>query len=393
MRMRTIRTHSALQFRRLGLASFFLLTLPTTMASSHLIYLGTSTRIGTSKGIYSIRLDGETGALSSPILAAEAVDPAWITFSPDRKFLYAIHPSPGQAIGFNVDATNGKLIPLPSPAAPTHAAPPSHLAVDATGRTLLAANYAEGYVAAIPILPDGRLGVPNSLKHEGRSVHPTRQEKPHVHSVTVSPDNRFVIVADLGTDKIFTYALDPVAARLTPGNPPFVTTNPGAGPRHFKFGGDLPDEALAKSGGRHAYAINELANTLTAYDYDVARGALTPRQSISTLPAGYADPTTTAEVRVHPNGRFIYGSNRGHDSIAVFAVNAANGTLTPIEIVPSGGKTPRNFSLSPDGRWLVCGHQGTELLTVVRVDAATGRLTRTPHTANVPACICVLFYD
>ncbi len=353
------------------------------MASSHLIYLGTYTRSGSSKGIYSIRLDGESGALGAPILAAAAIDPAWITFSPDRKFLFAIHPSPGQAIAFNVDAPTGRLIPLPSPASPTHAAPPSHLAVDATGRTLLAANYAEGYVSAIPIHVDGTLGVPRSLKHEGRSVHPTRQDKPHVHSVTVSPDNRFVIVADLGTDKIYTYALDSAAARLTPGGPPFVAAAAGAGPRHFKFGAD----------GRHAYAINELANTLTAYDYDVDRGALASRQSLSTLPAGYAGPTTTAEVRVHPNGRFVYGSNRGHDSIAVFRINAANGALTPVEIVPSGGKTPRNFAFSPDGNWLVCAHQGEDLLTVFRVDATTGRLTRTPHSAPVPTCVCVLFYD
>ena len=201
-----------------------------------------------------------------------------------------------------------------------------------------------------------------------------------------------MIVADLGVDKIFSYALDAAAARLTPANPPFVATAPGAGPRHFAFRPAAPSEALAKE-GRHAYAINEIANTISAYDYDTARGALTPRQTVSTLPADCTAPTTTAEVRVHPNGRFLYGSNRGHDSIAVFAIETSTGTLTPVEIVPTGGKVPRNFALSPDGKWLVCGHQDNALITVFRVDPASGRLTRSEHTSAGPSSVCILFYD
>jgi 6-phosphogluconolactonase len=352
------------------------------MASSHLLFLGTYTKNG-SKGIYSVRLDGDTGALSTPELAAETPDPAWITLSPDRKFLYAIHPSTAQAVGYRCDVSTAKLIPLPA-SAPATANPPSHLAVDQTGRTLLAANFRDGYVSAIPIQRDGTLAAPNIIRHEGKGAHPTRQDRPHVHSVTLSPDNRFVIVADLGVDKVFSYAVDTAAAKLTPANPPFVATEPGAGPRHFKFGHD----------GRHGYVINELNNTIAAYDYDAAKGTLTPRQVVPTLPAGFTAPNTTAEIRVHPNGRYIYGSNRGHDSIAVFAVDPG-GALSPepIEIVPTGGKTPRNFALSSDGKWLVCGHQDSELLTVFRVDARTGRLTPTPHTARVPMCVCVLFCD
>lgn len=369
--------------------AFLLSGLPLAMASSHLIYLGGYTAKSTNKGIYAIRLDAETGMLGAPVLAAEAVDPAWITLSPDRRFLYAIHPSAAQAIGFSVDPANGKLTPLPdTPARPELlervpvANAPSHLAVDATGRVLLAANYREGFVAAIPIRADGTLGTPNRTPHEGKGAHP-RQDKPHAHSVTLSPDNRFVIVADLGVDKIFSYALDPAAARLTPANPPFVATAPGAGPRHFKFGHD----------GRHAYAINELANTIAAYDYDAARGALTSRQIVPTLPDDFTALTTTAEVRVHPNAKFLYGSNRGHDSLAVFAIDATTGMLTPVEIVPTGGKIPRNFALSPDGKWLVCGHQDTALITVFRVDPTTGRLTRSEHTAAGPSSVCILFYD
>ncbi|MDO8542527.1 MAG: lactonase family protein [Opitutaceae bacterium] len=359
----------------------------TLAMASHLIFLGTYTRNG-SRGIYAVRLDPETGALSAPQLAAETPNPAWITLSPDRKFLYAIHESSAQATGFSVDAASGTLTPLPrgtgadATFAGQKANPPSHLAVDATGRALLAANYRDGYVATIPIHADGTLGAPRLTRHEGKGPHPARQDRPHAHSVTMAPDNRFVMVCDLGVDKIFIYALDPAAARVTPGNPAFVATEPGAGPRHFKFG----------ASGRHAYAINELNSTVAAYSYNGANGALTSRQIASTLPPDFKGDNSTAEVRVHPNGKFLYGSNRGHDSIAVFAIDAGNGRLTPIEITASGGKTPRNFALSPDGRWLVCGHQDSPILTVFRVDPATGRLSATPHTANVPVCVCVQFY-
>lgn len=372
---------SSPSFRLALVAGVFFLLESFAMASSHLIFLGTYTRNTASKGIYAIRLDGETGALSAPTIAAEASNPAWITFSPDRKRLYAIHESAALAAGYTVDATNGKLTPLPAaPAAPAN--PPSHLAVDATGRTLLAANYRDGYVAALPIGPDGTLGAPNFVRHSGRGVNPERQEKPHVHSVTLSPDNRHVVVCDLGLDKVFSYALDPATAQLTPAAAPFATTEPGSGPRHFKFSPD----------GKYGYAITEMGGTIAVFDYAAATGALTPKQTISTLPADFTGLKWNAEVRVHPNGRFVYGSNRTHDSIAVFAT-ASDGRLTLVEITPSGGKTPRNFALSPDGKWLVCGHQDSDHLTVFKVDAASGRLTPTPHAATVPACVCVLFYN
>lgn len=351
------------------------------MASSHLIFLGTYTRT-TSRGIYAVRLDDETGMLSTPVLAAAATNPAWITLTPDRKYLYAIHPSKAQAIGFAVDGTQGILSPLPAAAAAETAAP-SHLAVDASGRTLLAANYADGYVAAMPIRADGTLGTPTLTPHSGKGPHPTRQDKPHVHSVTPAPDNRHVIVCDLGLDKIFSYALDPAPASLTAASPPFVATPAGAGPRHFKFGAD----------GRHAYAINELDNTVVVYDYDAGRGALTQRQSVTTLPPAFTGSNSTAEIRVHPNGKFVYGSNRGHDSIAIFAVNPGDGRLASVEITATGGKVPRNFALSPNGKWLVCAHQDSGNLTVFRVDPATGHLTSAGNTVDVPMTVCVLFYD
>ncbi len=355
---------------------------PIPMAATFPIYLGTYTRTGPSRGIYLVRLDAATGALGTPELVAEAVDPAWVTVTPDGRFLYAIHGAPTQALGFDVDPGTGRLTPLAGnvPVVPG-VNPPSHLAVDATGRTLVAANYRDGFVAALAIRPDGSLGEPQIIRHEGSGPDPKRQNKPYVHSVTVSPDNRFVIVADLGLDKVFSYALDAAQARLTPAARPFVMTPPGAGPRHFKFGRD----------GRHAYVINEMGGSVTVFDYDAATGALTAKQTISTLPADFAGLKWNAEVRVHPNGRFLYASNRTHDSLAVFAIAPDSGRLTLVEIVPSGGVSPRNFALSPDGRWLVCGHQDTPVVTVFSVDAATGRLAATPHTAAVSACVCVHF--
>lgn len=353
------------------------------MASSHLIYFGTYTR-STSRGIYSSRLDDDSGALSATRLAAEAASPTWIVFSPDRTRLYSVHPSKAQAIGFVVDATNASLTPLPLPPnAGEPAAAPSHLAVDAGNRTLIAANYGDGYVATMAIEADGTPGRPTIVQHTGHGPNPKRQDKPHVHSATLSPDNRFVIVCDLGLDRIFTYALDAATATLTPAEPPWVASAPGAGPRHFKFGRD----------GRHAYNLTEMGATLVAYDYETQRGALTPVQTVATLPADFTGEKWAAEVRVHPNGRFVYASNRGHDSIAVFAVEATTGRLTLVEIVPSGGKVPRNFDLSPNGKWLVCAHQESSNVTVFRVDSATGRLTRTPHTIDIPMGVCVAFYN
>ena len=375
--------------------------MPAPASSSPLIFLGTYTKNG-SRGIYTVRLDTATGALSAPTLVAEGPDPAWLTLSPDKKFLYAIYPSTSQAIGYAITVTpdHTSLTPLatsvsspvPTPPAPA-APPPSHLAVDATGRTLLAANYRDGFVAAIPLGPDGTLGLPTRLQHSGQGTDPKRQEAPHPHSVTVSPDNRHVIVCDLGLDQIFSYALNSPkpgegglpspAATLTPGAAPVVATAPGSGPRHFKFSAD----------GRHAYANTEMGGTIEAFTYHAATGALTPLQSISSLPADFTALKWGAEIRLHPNGRFLYASNRNHDSLTVFALAAETGLLTSVEIVPCGGKTPRNFALSSSGQWLVCAHQDSPDLTVFRVDPATGRLTPTAHTAAVPCCVCVLFYD
>ena len=357
---------------------FLLMALPAS-AASQLVFIGTYTRT-TSRGIYAVRLDDATGALSAPVLAAETPNPSFLDFTTDKKILYAVSESNAMAAAFAADLELGTLRPLQAPQSSGGSAP-CHLAVDPTQHVLLVANYHTGMVAAIPLRPDGTLGAPNVIPHSGHGADPVRQASPHVHSVTLSPDGRFVIVCDLGLDRIFTYRLDATRAMLAPAGPPFVATEPGAGPRHFAFGAD----------GRHAYAVTEMGSTVIAYDYDPATGALTPRQTLSTLPPDFKGGSSGAEIRVHPNGHFLYTSNRGHDSIAVFAVDASTGRLTSTGFTPCGGKTPRNFSLSPGGAWLLCANENSNSLTVFRVDASTGRLTPAGQGAAVPLPVCVQF--
>lgn len=369
-----------------------LLALPALCASlaaaapaspmTHHLFIGPYTRDG-SKGIYALSLDGETGRLSAPVLAAETKGPSYLTLSPDGRRLYAVSESHAMAVGFTVSADRTGLTPLSTDQSAGGKAP-CHLMVDRTNRALLVANYHSGIVASLPVNPDGTLRPPATvIQHEGHSVNPTRQSSPHVHSVTVTPDNRFVLVCDLGLDRIYIYRLDPAAATLSPATPASVTTEPGAGPRHLAF---TPD-------GRHVFCITELGGTIIAYAYDGTTGSLRVLDRQSTLPAGFTGENTSAAVRVHPNGRFVYGSNRGPDSIVVFGWDAGSGRLTPLETVPSGGKGPRDFALSPDGRWLVAAHQYSNSLTVFRVDSATGRLSPTPHTATLSTPVCVLFAD
>jgi len=357
---------------------FLLMTLPAA-AASQLAFLGTYTRTA-SRGIYAVRLDLATGALTTPVVAAETPNPSFLAFTPDHRTLYAVSESNAMAAAFATDLAAGTLRPLQPPQSSGGVAP-CHLVVDRSQRTLVVANYHTGIVAAIPLHADGTLGAPNLVPHTGHSVDPERQTSPHVHSVTLSPDGRFVIVCDLGLDRIFTYRLDAARALLQPAEPAYVATAPGSGPRHFDFGRD----------GRHGYALTEMGNTVTTYDYDAATGALTPRQTLSTLPPDFRGVSHGAEIRVHPNGRFLYASNRGHDSLAVFAIDAETGRLSPVEITPCGGANPRNFAVSPDGGWILCANQNSNSLTVLKIDSATGRLTLTAHTAAVPLPVCVLF--
>jgi 6-phosphogluconolactonase len=237
-------------------------------------------------------------------------------------------------------------------------------------------------VAAFAIRADGGLAPAGSMRqHVGSGPNAERQEGPHAHSADVTPDNALAVAADLGLDKLMLYRLDPGAAMLTPHEPPFVTLQPGCGPRHLAF----------HPNGRFAYVITELANTVIALAYDAARGSFEVLQTVNTLPAGWTGESYCAEICVHPSGRFVYGSNRGHDSIAIFAVDAATGMLTPAGHASTQGKWPRGFALDPAGRFCYVANEHSDSIVVFRVDAASGALTPTGHALSVPSPVCVLF--
>lgn len=373
------------------LLTLFTLTLTFTSAmsaASQLIFLGTYTKDG-SKGIYTVRLDSATGALSAPVVAAETPNPTFLAWRADHRVLYAGGEGAdadgkvtGGAAAFTFDPATGQLAPLNTRGGGGGST--TMLSPDATGKMLVTVSYGAGYVASFPLGADGRIGPRASLIAHAGPLGPNqiRQDKPHPHSVTFSPDNRFAFVADLGLDRVFAYRFDPVTGTLTPHDPASIAVTPGSGPRHTKFSRD----------GRFFYILGEIDGSVTTCAYDAARGTGTPLQHISTLPAGFpvTDPDRAAEIRIHPNGKFVYASNRGHESIAVFSVNA-DGTLKLVEITPCGGQHPRNFELSPDGRWLVCANMNSNNLVSFQVDAATGRLTPTGSVVTVPQPVCVLF--
>jgi 6-phosphogluconolactonase len=350
------------------------------------VFVGTYTG-PKSKGVYRCEFDPATGKLSDPELAAETANPSFLAVHPSRRFLYAVgevNNFGGQKVGavsaFGLDAKTGQLTPLNQQ--PSGGSGPCHLALDHAGRCVVVANYGSGSAASLPIDADGRLRPPASMmQHSGKSHDPRRQEGPHAHSANIDKGNRFAVVADLGLDKVMVYRLDPDRGTLTPNDPPSAEVTPGSGPRHFAF---HPD-------GKHAYVINELASTVTAFTYDAGRGVLTPTQTVSTLPAGLKVANSTAEVQVHPSGKFLYGSNRGHDSIAVFRIDPQTGELTPAGHQPTGGKTPRNFGIDPSGAYLLAANQDSDSITVFRIDPATGGLTPTGQSVSVGKPVCVKF--
>jgi 6-phosphogluconolactonase len=281
---------------------------------------------------------------------------------------------------FAIDHATGKLTLLNQQ--PSGGRGACHVIVDRTGRCLLVANYGSGSAASIPIGDDGRLGEPGTVvQHEGKGLNEKRQEGPHAHSAAIDPRNRFAYVADLGIDRLMIYRLDAQKGTMTPNDPPYAAVAPGAGPRHFTF----------HVNGKHAYVINELANTITAFEYDPATGKLTGIQTVNTLPDDFAGANTTAEVVVHPSGRFVYGSNRGHDSIAIFACDPQTGRLTVVGHESTRGKTPRNFNIDPTGQYLIAANQGSDTIIVFRIDQASGRLKAVGDPVAAPTPVCIKF--
>ena len=350
------------------------------------IYIGTYAS-APGQGIQVGQLDLADGGLKLDGLAAETKNPSFVALHPNRRFLYAvgeISDFAGQRSGavnaFRIVPESGRLELLNQQS--SGGTGPCHVIVDAAGRNALVANYGGGSVAALPIRDDGSLAAATAfIQHEGSSVDPRRQKGPHAHSINLDAANRFAFVPDLGLDKILVYRFDSAAGTLAANEPAWATVAPGSGPRHFAF----------HPGGKFAYVINEMASTLTAFRYDAERGTLAEVQTLSTLPGGPVEGNTTAEVQVHPSGKFVYGSNRGHDSIAVFAVDATSGRLSLVEHESTQGKTPRNFGIDPSGQFLLACNQGTNSIVGFRIDLQTGELTPTGQKLEVPSPVCVEF--
>lgn len=354
------------------------------------VYIGTYTG-EKSQGVYMSRLNLASGTLTQPELAAELQNPSFLAVHPKRTFLYATNEvrtfqdQPGGAVsGFAIDRKTGKLTPLNQQS--SRGGGPVHLVVDKTGRNVLVANYGGGSVAALPIGPDGMLKPASAfVQHEGSSVHPRRQARPHAHSINIDPGNRFAYAADLGLDKVLIYRFDPEAGSLTAADPPFAAVKPGSGPRHFAF----------HPKGGFAYVINEILVTVTAFRHDAKTGALTEIETVTTLPAGQEvqEGFSTAEVQVHPSGRFLYGSNRGHNSITVFSIDQASGKLTFVQNESTQGNHPRGFGIDPTGSFLIAGNQRSDSFVVFRIDQQTGRLTPTGQKFELGAPVSFKFVE
>jgi 6-phosphogluconolactonase len=350
----------------------------------YLVYVGTYTGKG-SNGIYVYRFDPASGEASSLGLGAATDNPSFLEVDSNGRFLYAVneldtfHNEPTGAVSvFAVNRKSGTLNLLQQVSSLGKS--PAHLSLDKSARYLLVANYNSGNAAVFPIGNDGRLaGHSAFIQGVGSSVNPVRQTGPHAHSLQVTNDNRFALAADLGLDKLLVYRFDATAGTLAPGSPEFVKVDPGSGPRHV---------AIAPS-GRFVYVVNELASTVMVFEYRPGPGTLQRKQTISTLPKNFSGKNTAAEIAEDAKGRFLYVSNRGDDSIAVFSIDPDNGRLTPLERVPSGGKTPRHFAIDPTGKWLFAANQDSNDITLFRIDLSSGRLKETSQSLKVVSPVCV----
>lgn len=357
-------------------------------SAQYLAYVGTYTAKTQSKGIYVYRFDPETGDVADKGIAAETPDPSFLAVHPNGKYLYAVNEGPitdggkhGGVTAFALDAQSGKLTQLNQVS--SLGTDPCFLSIDRSGKYLLAANYTSGSVAVFPIESDGSIGKSTAFVQDSGKTGPNkqRQEGPHAHFIETTKDNRYAIVVDLGLDEVLVYKFDASDGTLSPNDPPHVKIKAGSGPRHLVFSKD----------DKFAYVVSELASTVTVLKFDAKKGTFRHEQTLSTLPPGFSGRNDAAEIAIHPNGKFLYASNRGNDSIAVFSIDAAKGTLTPVGGMPTGGKEPRHFTFDPSGRFLFAEDQLSDVIDVFRVDPGTGALSANAETIKAPSPVCVVF--
>ncbi len=353
------------------------------MSHTYLAFVGTYTSKTDSKGVYAYEFDAETGKLTLKGVAAETPDPSFVLVHPSGKYAYAANEGEKKSMvtAFAIDAKAAKLTQLNQ--LPALGESPCYLSLDKTGKYLFVANYSSGSIAVFPILADGRLGEHTAaVQHHGSGPNRKRQEGPHAHWIEASPDNRFVLVADLGLDEIVSYRFDAAKGTLMPNDPPFTKLAPGAGPRHGVFSMD----------GKFFYVVSEMNATVTAFAYDAGKGTLKDFQVVSTLPKGFQGRNDDAEIAIHPDGKWLFASNRGHDTIAVFAVDPASGMLRPAGEFPTGGKEPRHFAIDPTGRFLLVENQLSNSIVVFRIDPAmVPGATQVSKTEGVPSPVCLAF--
>jgi len=352
----------------------------------YLLFVGTYTG-KESKGIYAYRFDAASGQLASLGLVATSDSPSFLAIDPTERFLYAVNElekykgePTGSVSAFRIDQKSGRLSLLNQVS--SRGTDPCHVSLDRSGRYVLVANYGSGSVAVFPVSTDGSLGEASGfVQHKGSGPDRERQEGPHAHWIGVTPDNRFAVAADLGTDRVLIYRLDHSNGSLAAHNPAFVTLEPGSGPRHVDF----------HPNGRFLYVLDELKTTVAVFSYDSQRGALKPLQSLMTVPQGFSATNHPAEIRVHPNGKFLFASNRGHDSIAVFSIDPKKGTLRPVGYFATQGKNPRNFEIDPSGSRLFVANQDSGDIVVFAVDLSSGKLTPTGQVLRVDSPVCLKF--
>jgi 6-phosphogluconolactonase len=350
------------------------------MLAQYTAYFGTYTKPEKSKGIYAGRYDASSGKITAIALAAQTSNPSFLAVHPNGRFLYAVNEvATGEVSAFAIDRATGMLKLLNS--VNSRGNGPCHLALDSTGKWLFAANYNNGSAAVFPVHPDGSLGdASTSHQHEGSSVNVARQRGPHAHGTFVSPDNRFVFVPDLGLDKIMTYRVTP-QGNMPAGDPPFLKIAPGSGPRHLAF----------HPNGKFAYILTEMGIRVVACRYDAERGALTDFQMADAAPVNRSPNMSGAEVEVHPNGRFLYASVRGDNSIAIFSIDPESGRLTDAGRVSTEGKTPRAFAIDPAGNYLFAANQDSDTVVEFAIDQHTGALTKTGDPIEIQSPVSIVF--